>query len=241
LNDKFQLFLDWQVVTETASATTALALLLSLYNVFEIKFTKNNQTSHLLYGVMFQNGHELRKNLRILLNSWNFTYEDRTKQSQMQTTNAIDYVNIQAPQKLPLYSRATTTENVYPTTTSNTDSNEPPQSSQSTSLTILSETQQLHDNSLIQIDEPEKMDVVTETPTSPTVDSGIEQTPDITSKLSDSFNTEYTVLKDAINCEVSTAKTKGEKRKLLSSPKQPKLSSRLAAKRSRQNVSSFPV
>ncbi|CAF4269951.1 unnamed protein product, partial [Rotaria sordida] len=51
---------------------------------------------------------------------------------------------------------------------------------------------------------------------------------------------QHKVLKDAINSEASTATTKGEKRKLPSSPKQQKLSSRLAAKRSRQNVSSFP-
>ncbi|CAF1375532.1 unnamed protein product [Adineta steineri] len=63
-------------VMGTTSPTTALALLLSLYNVYAIKFAKNNHTSHILYGVFFQNADELGKNLRIILNSWHFTFED---------------------------------------------------------------------------------------------------------------------------------------------------------------------
>ncbi|CAF1158403.1 unnamed protein product [Adineta steineri] len=53
--EKFELYLDWKLIIRTTSPTTALALLLSLYNVFATKFAKNNHTSHLLYGVFFQN------------------------------------------------------------------------------------------------------------------------------------------------------------------------------------------
>ncbi|CAF4032126.1 unnamed protein product [Rotaria sordida] len=239
-NEKFQLYLDWQVVVETTSPTTALSLLLSLYNVFEVKFAKNNHTSHLLYGVFFQNGDELGKNLRIILNSWYFTFEDRTKKSQTQTTNSIDYVYIQTAQQLQVHSTATTTESVYSSTTTNTGENESPQSSQSIPLKIADQEQQPHDNSLIQIHESEQMDVGIKTASSPAVHSGIEQIADTKRKFSNSSNIQHKVLKDAINSEASTATTKGEKRKLPSSPKQQKLSSRLAAKRSRQNVSSFP-
>ena len=190
---------------------------------------------------MFQRGDELRKNLRILLNSWNFIYEDRRRKPQMQTTNAIDYINIQTTQQLQLHSRATRIENVDASTTSNVGSNEPSQTSQSPSLPILDQQQQFHDNSLIQIHGPEKIDFVTETPSSPAAYTGIERTPDVTSKLSNFSDAEHTVLKDANNREASTAATKGEKRRIPSSPKQRKLSSRLSAKRSRQSVSSFPV
>ncbi|CAF3969951.1 unnamed protein product, partial [Rotaria sordida] len=230
-NEKFQLYLDWQVVVETTSPTTALSLLLSLYNVFEVKFAKNNHTSHLLYGVFFQNGDELGKNLRIILNSWYFTFEDRTKKSQTQTTNSIDYVYIQTAQQLQVHSTATTTESVYSSTTTNTGENESPQSSQSIPLKIADQEQQPHDNSLIQIHESEQMDVGIKTASSPAVHSGIEQIADTKRKFSNSSNIQHKVLKDAINSEASTATTKGEKRKLPSSPKQQKLSSRLAAKR----------
>ncbi|CAF1413510.1 unnamed protein product [Rotaria sordida] len=239
-NEKFQLYLDWQVVVETTSPTTPLSLLLSLYNVFEVKFAKNNHTSHLLYGVFFQNGDELGKDLRIILNSWHFTFEDRTEKSQTQTTNSIDYVYIQTAQQLQVHSTATTTDSVYSSTTVNTGENKSPQSSQSIPLKIADQEQQPHDNSLIQIHESEQMDVGIKMASSLAVHSGIEQIADIKRKFSSSSNTQHKVLKDAINSEASTATTKGEKRKLPSSPKQQKLSSRLAAKRSRQNVSSFP-
>jgi len=184
----------------------------------------------------FQNGDALGKNLRIILNSWHFTFEDRTKKSQTQTTNSIDYVYIQTAQQLQVHSTATTTESVYSSTTVNTGENE---SSQSIPLKIADQEQQPHDNSLIQIHESEQMDVGIKTASSPAVHSGIEQIADTKRKFSNSSNIQHKVLKDAINSEASTAATKSEKRKLSSSPKQQKLSSRLAAKRSRQNVSSF--
>ncbi|CAF2039466.1 unnamed protein product [Rotaria magnacalcarata] len=240
-NENFQLYLDWQFAVETTNPTTALALLFSLYNVFEVKFTKNNHTAHLLYGVIFENGDQLGKNLRILLNSWGFTYTDRTKESQMRTANFVNYVNTETTQQVQLHSRATTIDNVYLSTISKTSISEQPQLSQSTSLTIIDQRQQLHHQSFIQIDEPEPMDIVTEIPHSSAVHSEIQQTPDIKNNLNDSSYTEDRALKDATNREKSTASTKGEKRKLPTSPKPRKFSSRLASKRSRQNVSSFPL
>ncbi|CAF1680854.1 unnamed protein product, partial [Rotaria magnacalcarata] len=240
-NENFQLYLDWQFAVETTNPTTALALLFSLYNVFEVKFTKNNHTAHLLYGVIFENGDQLGKNLRILLNSWGFTYTDRTKESQMRTANFVYYVNTETTQQVQLHSRATTIDNVYLSTISKTSISEQPQLSQSTSLTIIDQRQQLHHQSFIQIDEPEPMDIVTEIPHSSAVHSEIQQTPDIKNNLNDSSYTEDRALKDVTNREKSTASTKGEKRKLPTSPKPRKFSSRLASKRSRQNVSSFPL
>ncbi|CAF4557677.1 unnamed protein product [Rotaria socialis] len=102
-NENFELYLDWQVVAETRNPTTALSLLLSLYNVFEVKFAKNNHTSRLLNGVFFQNGEDLGKNLRILLNSWHFTFEDRIKKLQIQTTNTIAYVDKRTTSELQLH------------------------------------------------------------------------------------------------------------------------------------------
>ncbi|CAF5120083.1 unnamed protein product, partial [Rotaria magnacalcarata] len=53
---------------------------------------------------------------------------------------------------------------VYLSTISKTSISEQPQLSQSTSLTIIDQRQQLHHQSFIQIDEPEPMDIVTEIP-----------------------------------------------------------------------------
>lgn len=229
---------------KTTSPVTALSLLLSFYSVFEIKFAKNNHTSRLLYGVFFQNGDDLGKNLRILLNSWHFTFEDKVKKSQIQTTNSIHNVDIQIIPELQLHSRATTMETASSFTTSNigVGENESPKSPQSMPLIIADiEEQQPHDNSLVQIDEPEKMDVIIETASSSVVPSGIKQKSNTKKKFSNSSNVQHTVLNNATNSEASTAAIKNKKRKLPPSPKQRKVSSRLAAKRSRQNVSSFEL
>lgn len=72
LDDKFELYLDFHLVTETTSCTTAIALLLSLYHVFEIRFAHHNRCCRLLYGVLFEDSHFLNKSIRNLLNKWNY-------------------------------------------------------------------------------------------------------------------------------------------------------------------------
>ncbi|CAF3827820.1 unnamed protein product [Rotaria sp. Silwood1] len=198
-NEKFQLYLDWQVVAKTTSPTTALSLLLSIYNVFELEH----------------------------------------KKSQTQTTNSIDYVCTQTAQQLQVHSTATTTESAYSFATLNTGENESPQSPQSIPLIIPDQEQQPHNNSLLQIHESEQNTVGIQIASSTAVHSRIIQRADTKIKFSNSSNIQHKVLKDATNSKALTAATKGGKRKLLSSPKQRKLSSRLAIKRSRQNVSSF--
>ncbi|CAF1531366.1 unnamed protein product [Adineta ricciae] len=115
-NENFELYLDWRVVIRTTNPTTALSLLLSLYNIFEVKFTKNNHTSHLLYGIFFQNGDELGKNLRILLNSWHFKLEDRTKSPQIQTIRSIEHVDMPIGSPTQLHSAMSAATMVAPAT-----------------------------------------------------------------------------------------------------------------------------
>jgi hypothetical protein len=153
--------------------------------------------------------------------------------------NSIDYVYTQTTQ-LQLHSQAKTADSVCYSTTSDTAATKSPQSPQSMPLAIVDQEEQTHDSSLIQIHESEQMNVVVETTSSSSpTDSEIEQTSNKTRKYNNSSKTQYTVLKDTTNMETPTRATKGQKRKLPSPPKQRKLSSRLAAKRSRQNVSSF--
>ncbi|CAF1209377.1 unnamed protein product [Didymodactylos carnosus] len=78
LEDKFELYLDYHLITQTASSETALALLLSLYNIFEIRFTHNNRCAHTLYGIIFADGNELGKGLRTILASWDYRIKNRS-------------------------------------------------------------------------------------------------------------------------------------------------------------------
>ncbi|CAF4241649.1 unnamed protein product [Adineta steineri] len=149
---------------------------MSLYNVFTIKFAKNNHTSHLLYGVFFQNGDELGKNLRIILNSWHFIFEDRIKYSQIQATNVIDSVNMPSTSNLQVHSTsATTTEIIQSSIILNNKENQSPTSPQSIPLTIdEQEEQQPPDDPLMQEHEPEQVNVAIERPSISSISSRIE-------------------------------------------------------------------
>ena len=86
LNDKYELYLDYQLIVQTTSAQEALSLLLCLYNVFEIQFTRHSRGIHLLYGIMFQDQNELTKSLKKLLLSWDYIIKNRSIVRQHQTT-----------------------------------------------------------------------------------------------------------------------------------------------------------
>ncbi|CAF0824523.1 unnamed protein product [Didymodactylos carnosus] len=57
----------------------ALGLLLSLYNIFEIKLGAHNRAVHLLYGIVFQDPGVLTKPLRMELKSWKFDIKTKPK------------------------------------------------------------------------------------------------------------------------------------------------------------------
>ena len=78
LEHKFELYLDFHLIIETDSCLTALALLLSLYYVFEIKFANHNRCCRLLYSILFEDAHHLNKPLKILLNDWNYKMINRS-------------------------------------------------------------------------------------------------------------------------------------------------------------------
>lgn len=89
LNDKYELYLDYQLIVQTTSAQEAVSVLLCLYNIFEIQFTRHSRGIHLLYGVMFQDQNELSKSLRKLLLSWDYIIKNKSLVHQHQTTTSV--------------------------------------------------------------------------------------------------------------------------------------------------------
>ena len=85
-NDKYEMYLDYQLIGQTTSAQEAISILLCLYNIFEIKFTRHSRSIHLLYGVVFQDQNELSKSLRKLLLSWDYTIKNKSIVYQRQIT-----------------------------------------------------------------------------------------------------------------------------------------------------------
>ncbi|CAF1163253.1 unnamed protein product [Adineta steineri] len=91
LDDKFELYLDFHLITHTSSCSQALALLMSLYYVFEIKFGHHNRCSRLLYGILFEDTHYLNKALKNLLNSWKYKIVNRSfVRRQVVVTNLVE-------------------------------------------------------------------------------------------------------------------------------------------------------
>ncbi|CAF1297592.1 unnamed protein product [Adineta steineri] len=91
LDDKFELYLHFHLITHTSFCSQALALLISLYYVFEIKFGHHSRSSRLLYGVPFEDTHYLNKALKNLLNSWKYKIVNRSfVRRQVVVTNLVE-------------------------------------------------------------------------------------------------------------------------------------------------------
>ena len=97
-NDKYEMYLDYQLIGQTTSAQEAISILLFLYNVFEIKFTSHSSGIHLLYGVVFQDQNELSKSLRKLLLSWDYAIKNKSiihqHQITMTTTTTMNDISV---------------------------------------------------------------------------------------------------------------------------------------------------
>ncbi|CAF3177733.1 unnamed protein product [Rotaria sp. Silwood2] len=84
--DKYVIYLDYDVITETSSIDQALCTIISLYVIFELQFGKHNRIIHLLYGILLQEPATLTKQLRLTLKEWNFTID---KKERKQTNQLI--------------------------------------------------------------------------------------------------------------------------------------------------------
>jgi hypothetical protein len=103
LNDKYELYLDYHLILQTTSAQEAMSVLICLYNIFEIKFTRHARGMNLLYGVMFQDQNELSKSLRKLLLSWGYIIENKSIVTKHQTKTT-------STNNISMLQSATTTE-----------------------------------------------------------------------------------------------------------------------------------
>ncbi|CAF1250005.1 unnamed protein product [Rotaria sp. Silwood1] len=93
-NEKFQLYLDWQVVAKTTSSTTALSLLLSIYNVFELEHKKSQtQTTNSIDYVCTQTAQQLQVHSTATTTESAYSFA---------TLNTGENESPQSPQSIPL-------------------------------------------------------------------------------------------------------------------------------------------
>ncbi|CAF3946339.1 unnamed protein product, partial [Rotaria sordida] len=85
--DKFLIYLDYNVITETASIDQALCIIISLYVIFELQFGTHNRIIHLLYGILLQDPATLTKQLRFTLKQWNFEIDKKERKQKTQLVN----------------------------------------------------------------------------------------------------------------------------------------------------------
>ena len=76
-DNKFELYLDFHLVTEIDCCSKALTLILSLYYVFEVRLGHHNRCSRMLYAVLLEDCHYLNKKVKNLLNSWQYKIINR--------------------------------------------------------------------------------------------------------------------------------------------------------------------
>ncbi|CAF3857243.1 unnamed protein product [Adineta steineri] len=93
LDDKYEFYLDYELIVQTTSAQEAISILLSLYNIFEAKFARHSRGVHLLYAIMFQDQNELTKSLRNLLVSWEYTIKNKLAVRQHLSTITATTLN----------------------------------------------------------------------------------------------------------------------------------------------------
>ncbi|CAF4490912.1 unnamed protein product, partial [Didymodactylos carnosus] len=90
ITDKFRIFLDYELITETTSVDRALAAIISVYVVFDLQFGAHNRTIHLLYGVLLQEPAALTKQLRNLLIEWKFKIKHKELRQVAMTVSTIE-------------------------------------------------------------------------------------------------------------------------------------------------------
>ena len=92
---KFELYLDFCSITETTSCSVALALLISFYYVFEVRFGPHNRPSRLLYGVLFEDSYSLNKALRNLLRNWQYKITNRLSMKRQAMVKNLMEISMQ--------------------------------------------------------------------------------------------------------------------------------------------------
>ncbi|CAF1203963.1 unnamed protein product [Adineta steineri] len=102
LDDKYELYLDYELIVQTTSAQEAISILLSLYNIFEVKFARHSCGVHLLnllvsWDYTIKNKLVVRQHLSTItaptLNSSNITQSTISMQTNENGLDVVEKVD----------------------------------------------------------------------------------------------------------------------------------------------------
>ena len=81
VDDLINIYVDFLPITTTTSPDDALALLISMYTIFELNFPKNNRTMRLLYSILHADKRFLPNTVRAFIREKQIDFFDGYGQS----------------------------------------------------------------------------------------------------------------------------------------------------------------
>ena len=81
VDDLINIYVDFLPITATTSPDDALALLISMYTIFELNFPKNNRTMRLLYSILHADKRFLPNTIRAFIREKQIDFFDGYGQS----------------------------------------------------------------------------------------------------------------------------------------------------------------
>jgi len=88
--DLINIYVDFLPITATASSDDALALLISMYTIFELNFPKNNRVVRLLYSLLHRDKRFLTNTIRLFMKEKKIEMTDQPRENHSITSNSVE-------------------------------------------------------------------------------------------------------------------------------------------------------
>ncbi|CAF1538951.1 unnamed protein product [Adineta steineri] len=93
VNDLIHVYVDFHLIVSTNSPDDALALLVSMYTIFELSFNKKSRTIRLIYSVLHGDKRFLPNSIRIFIKENNIDiYSEQQQQSSLNSSNTMSKI-----------------------------------------------------------------------------------------------------------------------------------------------------
>lgn len=88
-NDQIHVYVDFVLIVSTRSPDDALGLLIAMYNIFELSFSKHSRAIRFLYSIIHKDKRFLSNAMRLLLKENNIELMNETNQPQTVSSSSI--------------------------------------------------------------------------------------------------------------------------------------------------------
>ncbi|CAF1058741.1 unnamed protein product [Adineta steineri] len=93
VNDLIHVYVDFHLIVSTNSPDDALALLVSMYTIFELSFNKKSRTIRLIYSVLHGDKRFLPNSIRIFIKENNIDIYSEQQQSSLNSSNSMSNIS----------------------------------------------------------------------------------------------------------------------------------------------------